>query len=257
VEVPIIGRVAGLRGRVSSHWLASAIAVAYLVSTVTLGVVLLSAPEPPAAVPARNAYDATTSAPTTTGTAPPSKARPNDSLVPSGSAGAARTGTGTATATATGTAPPARLPVTAPPGFQRVSGPAGVRTVVPAGWSSVRTTGPGAVQASDPAGTGRFVKYGGSVAPGIGIDLVHVKYENDFASRAAEYSRIVLRSARYGGHDAVEWEFEHRNGSQVAHVKSLYWRADGKEYFLLASAPVTQWPQMKTVYDTMVANADP
>ncbi|MFL6142279.1 MAG: hypothetical protein ACJ72N_10500 [Labedaea sp.] len=257
--MPIFGRAAGLRGRVSSHWLASAIALAYLIATSTLGVVLLSAPEQPVAAPAGNAYDArtgatagadsgaSTGAPATT--APPSTSGPAGSRVPTGPAGAART--------STRAAPPAPLPVTAPPGFRRVTGPAGVRTVIPAGWSSVRTTGPGAVQATDPAGTGGFVKYGGSAAPGVGIDLTHVKYENDFATRAAEYSRIVLRSARYGGHDAVEWEFEHRDGPQVAHVKSIYWRAEGKEYFLLASAPATQWPQMKSVYDTMVANADP
>ena len=251
----MIGPVAGLRGRVSSHWLASAIAVAYLVASLALGVVLLSVADPlpptPVANTPRNGYDQAdpaSTAPaepaTTASTAPGSDARPDESAVPPGPA-------------RTAPKPPAPPPVTAPPGFQRVDGPAGVRTVIPAGWPVMRTTGPGAVQATDPTSGGRFVKYGGTAAPGLGIDVVHVQYENAFATRAANYSRIVLRSARYGGHDAVEWEFEHRDGSQVAHVKSLYWRAGGKEYFLLASAPATQWPQMKTVYDTMVANADP
>ena len=78
-----------------------------------------------------------------------------------------------------------------------------------------------------------------------------------FAVRATDYHRITLSSASYGGHDAVEWEFEDREGANVMHVRSLYWRAGGKEYFVLASAPAPRWAQMQPIYDTMVANATP
>src|SRR5438094_111676 len=85
----------------------------------------------------------------------------------------------------------------------------------------------------------------------LGIVPSHIQYENGFAVRAPDYRRIVLSSATYGGHDAVEWEFEHRDGVTVAHVRSLYWRVDGKEFFLLASAPAAQWAEMKSIYDAM------
>jgi hypothetical protein len=243
----MIGRLAGLRGALSSHWLASVIASAYLVLSLALGVALLSMPKatspatsPAASVPTVAYQDSPTKAP------PASPDNRDDSGTPSGP-----------TAGRPPTTPTTKPTPTAPAGFQQVAGPAGLHTVIPAGWPAMRTTGPGAVQATDPADTVRFVKYGGSPAPVLGIELSHIQYENGFATRATDYRRIGLSSAHYGGHDAVEWEFEHREGASLMHVRSLYWRADGKEYFVLAAAPAPRWPQMQPIYDTMVANATP
>ena len=243
----MIGRLAGLRGTLSSHWLASAFAGVYLVASLALGVALLSMPKPtsaatsPAAsVPTAVYEDSPTEAPA---------ASPNN-RDDSGAANGATTAHPPTTSATTPTP-------TAPAGFQQVSGPAGLHTVIPTGWPAMRTTGPGAVQATDPADAVRFVKYGGSPAPDLGIESSHIQYENGFAARATEYKRIELSSATYGGHDAVQWEFEHRDGPSVMHVRSLYWRADGKEYFVMAAAPVARWPQMRPIYDTMVANARP
>ncbi|HEV8562292.1 MAG TPA: hypothetical protein VGR06_38720 [Actinophytocola sp.] len=246
----MIGRLAGLRGRVSSHWLASAIAGAYLLASVALGIALLSNPSPEQATAAPAA--STPSLYFDENSPPP--------YIPD-IADDSRLGRTTATTTTkprpttTTTAAPPSAP--APMGFQRVNGPAGVKTVIPDGWRPTRSTGPGAMQAVDPGGSGRYVKFGGSDAPALTIESDHVRYENDYAVRSQEYRRLELSSAVYAGHAAVRWEFEHRDGTGVAHVASLYWRAGGKEYFLLASAPAAQWEQMKPIYDAMVANSDP
>ena len=246
----MIGRLAGLRGRVSSHWLASAIAGAYLIASVTLGITLLSAPSPeqdtaaPAASTPGLYFDENTPPPYIPDIADDSR---NGKLI-------APTTTNPRPTTTT-TAAPRIAP--APQGFQRVNGPAGVKTIIPDGWRPTRSTGPGAMQAVDPGGSGLYVKFGGSDAPALTIETDHVRYENDYAVRSQEYRRLELSSAVYAGHAAVRWEFEHRDGAVTAHVASLYWRAGGKEYFLLASAPAAQWPQMKQIYEAMVANSDP
>jgi hypothetical protein len=245
----MIGRLAGLRGKLSSHWLASTFAAGYLLLSIILGVALLTAPvystgatAPVASTPTQIFQDTPIDEPN------PAPDKADDSSARS-------TTTTTQPPTTTTSRPPATPP--APVGYQRVSGPAGLGTVIPTGWHAARTTGPGAMQAADPGGSGRYVKYGGSAAPDLAIEISHVQYENGFAIRALDYKRIKLQSATYGGHDAVEWEFEHREGSSIKHVSSLYWRADGKEYFVLAAAPADGWPQMRSVYDTMVANATP
>lgn len=244
----MIGRLAGLRGTLSSHWLASAFAGIYLVGSLVLGIALLSMPKQssPATVPAA-------SEPIIVYRDNPVEGLPVD---PDRGDDSGTTGTTTST-----TRPPStsvHTPTSAPPaGYQQVSGPAGLRTVIPAGWRSMKTTGPGALLAVDPADSVRYVKYGGSRAPDLAIEASHIQYENGFATRAVEYRRIALSSATYGGHDAVEWEFEHHDGSNLVHVRSLYWRAGGTEYFVLAAAPATRWPQMQPVYEAMVANATP
>lgn len=255
----MIKRLAGLRGRVSSHWLASAVASGYLLASVALGVILLSRQDdvPSAAAPAASTPtypfdESTTTAPPYVSDAPDVPDGP-DSIDDYRTHG--RPTRSSTTHPRTTTTPPPTAP--APAGFQRVNGPAGVQTVIPAGWRPTRTSGPGAMEAADPAGNGRFVKFGGSDAPTLGIDTSHVQYENGFAVRTPDYRRIVLASAKYAGHEAVEWEFEARDAGGLAHVRSLYWRVGSKEYFLLASAPAAQWPQMKPIYDAMVANADP
>jgi hypothetical protein len=220
--------------------------MAYVLASITLGVALLSNPLRTGAdaTPAANTplLDIGAIPSTDPGTAP---GLPDDSGKLTGPTGTPRPTT---------SAPPASR---APAGFQPVTGPAGIHTVIPVGWSAGRTTGPGAMQAADPGDAGRYVKYGGSAAPALGIDASHVQYENGFAVKAKDYRRIVLSTATYGGHEAVEWEFEHTVGPSVRPVRSLYWRAGGKEYFVLACAPAAQWSAMKPIYDTMVANADP
>jgi hypothetical protein len=145
----------------------------------------------------------------------------------------------------------------APAGFQRVSGPEGLETVIPDGWQTVAAGGPGAMRAVDPSDAGRIVGFGGAAASSPDIVDVHVSYEKRFADRTTDYQRVGLNRATYGGHPAVEWEFLHTDGRGVQRVHSLYWLVDGIEYFVFASGPETQWARMKPVYEAMVANSRP
>lgn len=145
----------------------------------------------------------------------------------------------------------------APPGFQWIDGPEGMQTVIPDSWQTVAAGGPGAMRAVDPSNPERIVGFGGAKASSTDIVRVHVAYEKRFADLTTAYQRVGLNSASYGGHPAVEWEFTHRDARGLQRVHALYWLVDGTEYFVLASAPDTQWSRMKPVYDAMVANSRP
>jgi hypothetical protein len=244
----MVGRLTRLRGRLSSHWLASIFAMTYLLVSILLGIALLNAPKVPGSTAAPVASTPKIDYSDPTDPTIPDPGAPDDS---------GPTGTTTTTTTPTTSSPAPTTAPFVPAGYQQVTGPAGLRTVIPVGWHPMRTTGPGAMQATDPADAGRWVKYGGSAAPDLAIEPVHVQYENGFADRTPDYKRLVLSSASYGGHEAVLWEFEHRDGGDLRHVRSLYWRAGGKEYFVLASAPASRWDAMASIYDTMVANSSP
>lgn len=201
----------------SSRWLAACCAVGYLVVSTVLGTALLVQPAEPAVVGAM---------PT-----------PN----------AADRGAGAATTT---TLPP-------PTGFEQVSGPEEVQTVIPVGWRIARAGGPGAMRATDPSDGGRFVGFGGVRTASPDLADVRTASETLFAERANDYERISLNRATYAGHEAIEWEYQHDDGSGPQHVRALYWLVDGVEYFIYASGPETQWPRMLPVYDAMVANSRP
>lgn len=145
----------------------------------------------------------------------------------------------------------------APAGFQWVSGPENLETVIPDGWQTVDAGGPGAMRAVDPSDAGRVVGYGGAVASSVDIVGTHVAYEERFAARTNDYRRVDLNSAMYGGHPAVEWEFVHQDGRGLQRVHALYWLVGDVEYFVFASGPDSQWARMKPVYDAMVANSRP
>jgi hypothetical protein len=144
-----------------------------------------------------------------------------------------------------------------PPGFQRVRGPAGLRTVIPDGWRPVDAGGPGALRAVDPSDAGRIVGFGGAELTATNLVTMHVEYENRFADRTTNYRRVDLNSATYGGHPAVEWVFLHDDGRGTQRVHALYWVVEGIEYFVFASGPDEQWTRMQPIYDAMVANSRP
>ena len=152
---------------------------------------------------------------------------------------------------------PTVLSSSAPAGFQVVRGPAGLSTVIPDGWRAASAGSPGAMRAVDPSDPARVVGFGGARASSTDIVRVHVDYESRFADRSVAYRRLDLNSATYGGHPAVEWEFQHRDGRGLQRVHALYWLVDGVEYFVFASAPYEEWTRMKPVYEAMVANSRP
>jgi hypothetical protein len=169
--------------------------------------------------------------------------------------GATYTPDHTPTPVTAGALPTGRNP---PAGYQWVQGPAGLQTVAPLGWLTEPKVGPGASQRTDPTHPDRYVKFGASRAPsGLNIQDSYMRYENSFGTNTSGYRRITLAAATYGDHEAVEWEFEQKIQGQLVHKRSLYWRANGNEYFVLASGPTAEWNSMRPIYNAMVANSSP
>lgn len=153
--------------------------------------------------------------------------------------------------------PSSPAPPTLPDGFQPVAGPAGFRTAIPAGWTTtpVRDS-PGATQATDPAKTTRFVRYGGTSASGE-ILKSHVDYEKATAKRLAGFARSQLRELTVHDCEAVTWDFEWTAPEGLRHVRSVYWRKSGIEYFVYASSLASEWQDMESILTTMTDNAKP
>ncbi|WP_436491766.1 hypothetical protein [Actinokineospora sp. HUAS TT18] len=162
------------------------------------------------------------------------------------------------TTTRTTTTRPTQITTTtdALAGFTRVSGPGGMSTLIPAGWPQKTGTGPGNLEATDPAGNGRNVKYGG--APHDGKDLLtsHIEYAQTVSTRPG-YRQLQLGLVSFHGGDAVDWEFVLDSGGGTRHVRSLYWRRDGYEFFVYAGSQEELWPETQAILNTMIDNATP
>ncbi|WP_370944715.1 hypothetical protein AB5J62_37145 [Amycolatopsis sp. cg5] len=152
---------------------------------------------------------------------------------------------------------PSATPSTLPDNFQPVAGPAGFHTAIPAGWttSPVRDS-PGATQATDPAKPTRFVRYGGASATGE-ILKSHVDYEKATSKRLAGFARSQLREMTLHGNEAITWDFEWTAPEGLRHVRSIYWRKSGIEYFCYASSLASEWHEMDSILTTMTDNAKP
>lgn len=155
----------------------------------------------------------------------------------------------------TGSAPPSGPALRGD--FERVSGPNGMTTHIPAGWPTKRAPGPAAMQADDPGGTGRFLRYGGSETSVSDSYGVHVDYQQQFSANKTAFVSIRLERTTVRGYSAVDWEFEYDTSEGRRHVRSIYWLALGYEYFVYASSPVPIWPQTQDILDVMLDNATP
>ncbi|MFD4255499.1 hypothetical protein ACFWQL_37700 [Amycolatopsis thermoflava] len=138
-----------------------------------------------------------------------------------------------------------------------VTGPAGIRTVIPEGWTVAPTRSAGSVQATDPADSSRYVRYGGSAVPNASILDSHLEAESDFAAARPGYSRVELAQTTIRGYEAIVWEFEWTAPEGRRHVKAEYWRASGTEYFVYASSKAADWPDMVPILTAMTENAIP
>ncbi|OLR91361.1 hypothetical protein BJP25_26595 [Actinokineospora bangkokensis] len=145
-----------------------------------------------------------------------------------------------------------------PAGYQRVSGPNGLVTAIPQGWVVTRSSGPAAMQATDPTDPARYVRYGGAPAPAAGLLESHLDYERTFAAAHPGFVRLSLGTTTYHGTQAVDWEFEHDlAGGGRRHAHSMYWRSGGVEFFIYAAAPAARWAETEPVYDTLVDQTTP
>lgn len=143
-------------------------------------------------------------------------------------------------------------------GFEQVSGPASMTTLIPSGWPTSRASGPGAMQADDVSGGPIVLRYGGSVTPDPDTYRVHADYEQQFAATRSGYSLIHLDRSTVRGMPAVDWEFEYHPENDVRrHVRSVYWLSQDIDYFVYASAPVEEWPRAQEILDVMLDNATP
>lgn len=177
---------------------------------------------------------------------------------PSGRSATGGTSTGeTSTRPRITTPSPSMVAMPIPEGFQRVAGPGGLVTTVPKGWTITRSTGPGAVQATDPTDPERFVRYGGSPPPDQSLNESHVDYAKRFGATKPGFESIRLDALTYRGFPAVEWEFAHDSPVGRRHAKSLYWRVRGIEFFIYAASTSDRWTDTEPIYRTMMANSTP
>ncbi|GLZ39113.1 hypothetical protein Acsp05_27370 [Actinokineospora sp. NBRC 105648] len=157
----------------------------------------------------------------------------------------------------TGAPSPSRVAMPVPEGFARVAGPGGIVTTIPVGWLVTRSSGPGAMQATDPADPNRYVRYGGAPVPSTDLVESHVDYERTYSATRKNFLRYSLGTTTYHGVQALDWDFEHDvpDGKRRAH--SMYWRVNGIEYFLYASSTTPRWPETLPIFHTMIDNTTP
>jgi hypothetical protein len=167
--------------------------------------------------------------------------------------------TSTTTTTTAATTSSSTTTTTSESDLAPVSGPGGITTVIPPGWTVAPTSSPGSVQATDPSDSTKFVRYGGSAAPATPILQSHLGAERDFSSQANRpgYARLTLEQTTVRGYDAVDWEFEWDAPEGRRHVHAMYWRADGTEYFVYVSTRLADWPGYASVFSSMLDNARP
>lgn len=143
------------------------------------------------------------------------------------------------------------------PRYEQVAGPDGMTTRIPAHWPTSAAADPGAMQADDPTGNTRLLRYGGGATPVTDSYQFHVDYERRFAGSASGYTSLRLERSTVRGMPAVDWEFEYDAPTGRRHVRSVYWLAHGHEYFVHASAPLPLWPQTQEILDVMIDNSTP
>jgi hypothetical protein len=141
--------------------------------------------------------------------------------------------------------------------YQPVSGPGGMTTIVPASWPSVPAKNPDQLQANDPAGTSRFLRYGGSPVATADVYGSHLEAEADFSATHDGFASLGLERTVVRGMSAVDWEFEYDAPEGRRHVRSVYWLAQGNEYLVYASSPVLIWPDTQKILDQMLENSTP
>lgn len=152
--------------------------------------------------------------------------------------------------------PPTTTTTTPGAEYLLVSGPGGMTTYIPASWPTKVATGPGAMEADDPANP-RLLRYGGSATPVTDSYQVHVDYEAQFSRNKNGYVSLRLERTYVRDLPAIDWEFEYDAQDGRRHVRSVYWLTQGYEYFVYASAPVPLWPGTQEILDVMLDHSTP
>ncbi|MFJ7211796.1 hypothetical protein [Amycolatopsis sp. NPDC098790] len=141
-------------------------------------------------------------------------------------------------------------------GYETVTAPDGFSTVVPRGWPS-EPKNPGSFQATDPADDSHYVRYGATEARGELVGT-HVAAEKDTATRLTGLRRVRMDPIDVRGSEAVDWEFTWESLKEgTRHVRAVYWRTGGVEYFVYVSALDSAWQPMPELLGTMVDRSRP
>ncbi|MFI9450088.1 hypothetical protein [Amycolatopsis sp. NPDC052450] len=144
-----------------------------------------------------------------------------------------------------------------PLSMERVNGPAGLETVIPRGWPTKTLSEPGSEQATDPADDRRIIKFGGAPPSGsTNILDYHLDYERKVAKRPG-YVLHALTPTSVRDHDAVDWRFEWNAPEGRRHVRVVYWRTGGIEYFVYAHGPAASLPETALIVRAMVDQSAP
>ena len=144
-----------------------------------------------------------------------------------------------------------------PLSMERVTGPGGLETVIPRGWPTKTLPEPGSEQATDPFDDRRVIKFGGAPPTDSSSILdYHADYERKVAKRPG-YILHALTPTSVRAQEAVDWQFEWNAPEGRRHVRAVYWRAGGIEFFVYAHGPAASWPETASILQTMVDQSTP
>ncbi|GAA1993926.1 hypothetical protein [Amycolatopsis minnesotensis] len=137
-----------------------------------------------------------------------------------------------------------------------VTGPGGIATVLPGGWTA-QPKDQYTAEAHDPADTTRFVRFGVSAPSPAAIMTLHAAGEKDFIRRYPSYTRIRMDQTPVRGHDGLVWEFGYTAAEGQRHVRVHYWRVSGTEYLVYASSKAEQWTSTEPILNAMLDHSTP
>jgi hypothetical protein len=138
-----------------------------------------------------------------------------------------------------------------------VTGPEGVHVAVPGDWPVKPGAVPSNLEADSPDGTS-LIRFGGSAATAEPLLDTVASNETENPNIVNGYSRLRLEPVAAMTTEAVDWEFEFVNKEGVLrHSYGRYWRLDGIDYVVYASANADQWYAMAETVDVMVSTAGP
>jgi hypothetical protein len=130
--------------------------------------------------------------------------------------------------------------------------------VFPKGWPLTQCPNNGkCVIASDPAGTGRWVRIGADPTQSGTLLAARQAYVPVFARDHKGYNTIRIEPLTHRGLEAVDWEFEYDLDGVRRHLRIVYWRKGGTDYYVYASSRLDNWSLTQPIFDEMLRNSGP
>ena len=135
-------------------------------------------------------------------------------------------------------------------------GPEGIVVSIPEDWPVKPGATASNLQADDPGSPGDLIRFGGSPSPAVSLLDSIVQNETDNPNIRDGYQRLRLERVD-GTADTVEWEFLFVKDGQSRHAFGRFWRLDGVDYVVYASAGIDTWPNLRRVMDIVILTATP